>query len=84
MTARGLLAQSFDKPRRADRPLSKRERQVLCSVAEGLPNRRIAETLGLSVRTVEAYRANLMEKLGIKTVAGLTRYAIARGVIKLP
>jgi DNA-binding NarL/FixJ family response regulator len=82
--AQNILAQSFDRPRRGDRPLSKRERQVLVLLSDGSSNKLIAEKLQLSVRTVEAYRANLMEKLGIFTIAGLTRYAIARGVIKLP
>jgi DNA-binding NarL/FixJ family response regulator len=56
--------------------LSKREQQVLRLVAAGLANKNIAHQLGISVRTVEAHRLNFMKKLGIKTTAGLVRYAM--------
>lgn len=56
--------------------LTKREQQVLSLVAAGLANKNIAHQLGISVRTVEVHRMNFMKKLGIKTTAGLVRYAM--------
>jgi DNA-binding NarL/FixJ family response regulator len=56
--------------------LSRREREVLRLVAAGLSNKEVAEYLRISPRTVETHRANLMEKLGIHTVAGLVRYQL--------
>jgi DNA-binding NarL/FixJ family response regulator len=60
--------------------LSKREKQVLALVAAGLTSREIAEELDISARTVEAHRARISDKLGIRTVAGLTRYALKMGL----
>lgn len=65
-------------PRKA---LTSREVDVLALVAEGLGNREIAVRLGLGTRTVETHREHLMRKLDIHTVAGLTRYAMARGIV---
>ena len=56
--------------------LTRRERDVLIGIAGGLTNKEIARRDGLSVRTVESYRESLMQKLGVRTVAGLTRLAI--------
>jgi DNA-binding NarL/FixJ family response regulator len=56
---------------------------VLELVVEGCTNREIADRFSLSVRTVETYRERLMRKLDIHTVAGLTRYAIASGLVKI-
>jgi two-component system, NarL family, response regulator NreC len=56
--------------------LSERELQVLRLIAEGYTNRQIAEKLFLSVRTIETYRARLMEKLQVKNRVGLVRYAL--------
>jgi DNA-binding NarL/FixJ family response regulator len=63
-------------------PLTARQREVLRLIAEGLPTKAIARRLGLSVKTVEAHRAQLMERLGIHDVAGLVRYAIRTGLVK--
>jgi len=60
--------------------LTPREREVLVRIAQGLTNREAAAELGISTRTVEAHRDNLMKKLGIRTVAGLTRFAIRHGL----
>ena len=62
--------------------LTSREREVLQLIAEGLTNRRIALELSLSVKTVEAHRTRLMSKLKVHNAAGLTRYAISRGLAK--
>lgn len=61
--------------------LTARERQVLVGVARGRTNREIALELGISHRTVETHRESLMRKLGIRTVAGLTRIALEAGLI---
>jgi len=61
--------------------LSGREREVLQLIGEGLSSKEIAESLGVSARTIEAHRANVMEKLGIHKVAGLVRFAIREGII---
>jgi DNA-binding NarL/FixJ family response regulator len=62
--------------------LTTREREVLHLAAEGYTSAQIAERLFLSPRTVEAHRANLMRKLGLRTQADLTRYAIERGILR--
>lgn len=61
--------------------LSARERQVLIGVAQGRTNREIGLELGISHRTVETHRESLMRKLGVRTVAGLTRLALEAGLI---
>jgi DNA-binding NarL/FixJ family response regulator len=60
--------------------LSPREREVLRFIAQGRANKEIGAQLGISVRTVEAHRQALMKKLGIRTVAGLTRYCLEHGI----
>ena len=60
--------------------LTQREREVLKLVAEGHPNRHIAEYLSLSVKTVEKHRSNLMKKLDLHNVAMLTAFAIDHGL----
>lgn len=62
-------------------PLAPREREVLQLIAEGKTSKEIAEKLGLTVKTAESYRTNIMEKLDIHETAGLVRYAIRRGLI---
>jgi NarL family two-component system response regulator LiaR len=56
--------------------LTARERQVLVGVARGQTNKQMAQELGISHRTVESHRESLMRKLGVYTVAGLTRIAL--------
>ena len=63
--------------------LSSRERQVLQMLAEGHAVTAIAEALSLSPKTVETYRARMMEKLGIRDLAGLVKFAIQRGVTSI-
>ncbi len=61
--------------------LTKREKQILKYVALGLANKNIATKLKISIRTVEAHRAHLTDKLGIKTTAGLVKFAMSKGLI---
>ncbi len=61
--------------------LTPRQRQILKLVAEGHSTRGIAERLSISIKTVETHRAQLMERLGIRDVAGLTRFAVRNGLI---
>jgi DNA-binding NarL/FixJ family response regulator len=62
--------------------LSSREVEVLQLIAEGQANKQVAAELHISVKTVEKHRQRLMEKLNIHDTAGLTRYAIAAGIIE--
>lgn len=62
--------------------LTSREAEVLQLVAEGSANKQIAGVLGISIKTVEKHRQHLMDKLNIHDTAGLTRHAIATGVIE--
>lgn len=60
--------------------LSARERQVLDGLLSGLPNKSIAIDLGISARTVEVYRANVMTKMGAKSFSELVRMAVIAGL----
>ena len=62
--------------------LSSRELEVLQLIAEGKANKQTAAELGISIKTVEKHRQNLMAKLNIHEISGLTRYAIAAGIIE--
>lgn len=64
--------------------LSDREREVLRLVAQGHTNQQVADRLFLSVKTVETYRARLMDKLGLRSRADLVRYALSTGLLSLP
>lgn len=80
-----LHPESLDRkgrPRTKAARLSSREAEVLQLVAEGGANKQIAAELGISTKTVEKHRDNLMQKLDIHDTAGLTRYAIAAGIIE--
>lgn len=68
-------------PDKTPDPLTPRQREVLKLIAEGKSTKEIAHLLGLSGKTVESHRAQLMERLGIRDVAGLVRYAIRSGLI---
>jgi DNA-binding NarL/FixJ family response regulator len=63
--------------------LTSREREVLVQIAEGKSNKEIADRLGIGVRTIETHRERIMRRLNIHSVAGLTKYAIANGLISL-
>lgn len=63
--------------------LTSREREVLVLIAQGQSNKEIASSLGIGVRTIETHRERIMRRLDIHSVAGLTKFAIANGLISL-
>lgn len=63
-------------------PLTCREREVLQLVAEGKTTKEVAAVLGVSLKTADAHRTRLMQKLDIHDIASLTRYAIRHGIIQ--
>jgi len=63
-------------------PLTQREREVLQLVAEGKSTKKVAEILGITVKTAESHRSRIMLKLGIHQTAGLVRYAVRRGLVQ--
>ena len=82
-----LLSRLTDtsQQRRSESPsdrLTAREREIVQLLAEGKSNKEIAGALSISIRTVEAHRASLLDKLGIDSIAGLIRYAIRNGIIE--
>jgi DNA-binding NarL/FixJ family response regulator len=62
--------------------LTDREREVLQLIAEGLSSKEIAAMLGVTLKTVDSHRSNLMEKLDIHKVSGLVRFAIRAGLVE--
>lgn len=62
--------------------LTSRESEVLQLIAEGFSNKQIAAELSISIKTVEKHRQQVMNKLNIHDVAGLTRYALSRGMVE--
>jgi two-component system invasion response regulator UvrY len=73
------VSEDADRPLRGE--LSQREFQIFCKLAAGGAVSRIAEELYLSVKTVSTYRARVLEKMGMKSNADLTYYAIKNGLI---
>ena len=88
-TASRVLLEEVTRKHRPDAPpagettLSEREREVLVLIAEGHSNKEIAKHLGVGVRTVETHRERIMDKLSIHSIAGLTKFAIAKGMVSL-
>src|SRR5437899_9528243 len=78
---RGALASGQSGGKRTD-CLTTREAEVLQLIAEGRANKQIAAELAISIKTVEKHRQKVMHKLNIHDVAGLTRHAIAKGIIQ--
>ena len=75
----GEQVDGVDQPR----SITIREREVVQLIAEGLSSKQIGGALNISTRTVESHRAKLMEKLRIRNVTGLVRYAIREGLVSL-
>jgi len=80
--SRTIVQAFLNKNEAQDRFLSDRERQVLQLVAEGKTTKELASILGISAKTAESHRSNIMDKLDIHDVAGLVRYAIRTGIIQ--
>ena len=64
-------------------PLTARERQVLQLISEGHTTKEVASVLGVSVKTADTHRANIMRKLDVHETAGLVRYAVRAGLIRI-
>lgn len=79
---RNVGAISKDDDRAGD-ALTSREREVIQLLAEGKTSKEVAVTLNLSVKTAETHRTNLMRKLGLHSVADLTRYAVRNGIVQV-
>ena len=83
--AREALGDDFlaDSQAGPSTPIGRRERQVLALLAEGKRSHEIAVRLNISIATVEAHRRNIMRKLGLHSVAELTKYAVRKGLTSL-
>lgn len=77
------LVRDSDGPGAGKKALSAREREILQLIAEGTSTKQIALHLKISVKTVEAHRNNIMEKLDLHTIPDLTKYAIREGITRL-
>ena len=77
--------QNIDKSEKENRQkdLSVREMEVFKLYAEGYSNKRIAEDLFISIRTVETHKTNIMKKIGFKTTVDLVKFAIKNNIIQL-
>jgi DNA-binding NarL/FixJ family response regulator len=80
--ARLVAAESEERKRAEDDPLSDREREVLRLLALGHTNQEIAKQLYISVRTAETHRAHIMQKLRLQSRAELVRYALDQGLLE--
>ena len=80
--ARLIAAETEERKRADEDPLSDREREVLRLLALGHTNQEIAKELFISVRTAETHRAHIMQKLGLASRAELVRYAMAQGLLE--
>jgi len=76
------LRAAEDKAETADGVLTSREREVLQLLAEGQSNKEVAELLGISTRTAETHRADIMRKLKLKSLSDLVRFAIRNELIR--
>jgi DNA-binding NarL/FixJ family response regulator len=82
-----LVVQGYDRrPTRGvaetRRPLTAREREIVRLLAEGRSTREVGATLGISVKTAEAHRANIMRKLGAHSIGEVVRYAIRNRLVE--
>ena len=81
LLSRGGYRISFEGEPAYSRAVTTREMQVLKLIADGLENKQIAGELNLSIKTIKNHRLELMKRLNIHHVAGLTRYAISQGLV---
>ena len=80
---RAALDERSDTPREETEELSAREKEILICVAKGMLNKEIADLYNISIYTVITHRKNITRKTGIKTVAGLTVYALLNNLIDM-
>lgn len=80
---RGAAASVQDESKDEGSELSTREKEILVGVATGMLNKEIADKYNISVYTVITHRKNIVKKTGIKTVAGLTVYALLNNLIDI-
>jgi DNA-binding NarL/FixJ family response regulator len=81
----GVVVQNYLRAKTVTQPtgrpaLSDREREVLQLMAEGWASKRMADSLGVSIKTIETHRSRLMKRLGLYSVAELTKYAVRHGL----
>ena len=76
----GYLSRVGDQKTSRER-LTPRQREVLQLIAEGLTTKEIAHKLGVTIKTVETHRSQLMQQLNIHDIAGLVRYAVGAGIV---
>jgi len=74
---------ALGEAKKEQQELTMREAEFLQLVTKGYANKQIADVLSISIKTVEKHRQQLMDKLKIHEIAGLTRYAVARGVVEV-
>jgi DNA-binding NarL/FixJ family response regulator len=79
----GAIYHAYQDKADGTNQLSARERQVLQLVAEGKTTKEVGQVLGISVKTADSHRSRLMSKLDIHDTAGLVRYAIREGLVRL-
>ena len=63
--------------------LSQREKEIIICIAKGLSNKEISDVLNISINTVTTHRRNISSKLQIHSIAGITIYAIANGLVQM-
>lgn len=80
---RDYLNPSIDNDYPLTPSLTLREREVLQLIVEGCATKEVANRLSISIKTVESHRSRIMNKLGLHTVAELTKYAVRRGITSL-
>ncbi|MBQ6911125.1 MAG: response regulator transcription factor [Bacteroidales bacterium] len=80
---RTAMEQRSETPRSEGEELSQREKEILICVAKGMLNKEIADLYNISIYTVITHRKNITRKTGIKTVAGLTVYALLNNLIDM-
>ena len=76
------LIHALTAPVAFEKSLTPRQNEILALVAKGQSSKEIARSLDLSIRTIETHRAQIMDRLNIRDLAGLVRYAVHTGVVK--
>lgn len=76
-------AGDFAKPKKKSNSLTNREVEIIRLLSDGLSNQKIADMLGISHRTVDTHRTNIMQKVKVKNVAELVKYAIVNKLIEV-